>query len=154
MTETKLKPCPFCGSADIEYKELSNPFSGDVSWDRVHYLVCCRRCGAVIQAKSYEETIAKWNRRASGWISVEEHLPKPLHRKTIGSCVYYDSDPVAVVAEDDLGERVYGIGTYYVGVEDGKPVDGWDGVTIEDVSLYACEVTHWMPLAKLPEVEK
>ncbi len=85
------------------------------------------------------------------WIRVTDELPATSHRKKIDGCTYYDSDPVAVVAVDDIGDRAIGTGTFYIGNEDGKSVYGWDGVTIEDVGLYACEVTHWMPLPKLPE---
>lgn len=88
------------------------------------------------------------------WIRVTDELPATPHRKKIDGCTYYDSDPVAVVAVDDIGDSSIGVGIYYTGKEDGRPVAGWDGVTIEDVGLYACTVTHWRPLPKLPEDEK
>jgi Lar family restriction alleviation protein len=57
--KTKLKPCPFCGSKDIN----------SVQW-AVEASVHCHGCGAnIIIPQSYKEdqllkAIEKWNKRA------------------------------------------------------------------------------------------
>lgn len=146
MTENKLKPCPFCGG-DLMFKMLcSGP-------DDVQVDIQCRKCGLRVNgtASAVKYMLSRADER---WISVNDALPKTRHKKTIDDYVYYDSDPVAVVTVDDIGDRAIGTGTYYIGIEDGKPISGWDGVTVEDVGLYNCTVTHWMPLPKMPEVEE
>ena len=144
MTETKLKPCPFCGGEAYI----------DVYDDKLY--ARCQGCESMTALyDDNQEAIDAWNTRADErWISVKDALPKTRHKKTIDDCVYYDSDPVAVVTIDDIGDRSIGVGIYYVGREDGKLVSAWDGFTVEDVGLYNCTVTHWRPLPKLPEDEK
>lgn len=144
MTENKLKPCPFCGG------EAYIDVYDDKLYARCH---ACESMTALYD--DIQEAIDAWNTRADEhWISVKDALPKTRHKKTIDDCVYYDSDPVAVVTVDDIGDRSIGVGIYYVGREDGKLVSAWDGFTVEDIGLYNCTVTHWRPLPKLPEVEK
>ena len=57
----KLKPCPFCGSTDIDYGVYTGTMRG---FDYVQ----CQECGAEIHAaegKEYlKEVIERWNRRA------------------------------------------------------------------------------------------
>ena len=143
MTETKLKPCPFCGGEAYI----------DVYDDKLY--VRCHGCESMTALyDDNQEAIDAWNTRAERWISVKDELPKTKNKKTIDDYVYWDSDPVAVVTVDDIGDRSIGVGIYYVGREDGKLVAAWDGFTVEDVGLYNCTVTHWRPLPKLPEVEK
>ena len=58
----KLKPCPFCGNADLEIIDNSSDEEED-------YLICCEGCGGAFMASndampvSKEELIEKWNRR-------------------------------------------------------------------------------------------
>jgi transcription elongation factor Elf1 len=72
----KLKPCPFCGSTNIEFIDI--PESG-ANWYE------CGNCGTT--CKEYQ-----WNTRTSGWISVDERLPevdKPvmLYSSDDGMCI-------------------------------------------------------------------
>ena len=54
MTETKLKPCPFCGSEAVILGE-----------DDGMYQVVCPNCAANIDNYDYEKEVAaeKWNKR-------------------------------------------------------------------------------------------
>lgn len=61
-----LKPCPFCGSANVHaysYKEAVYR----------QYAVKCKKCGARIMAQSTELAIEKWNRRAERTAKVVCH---------------------------------------------------------------------------------
>lgn len=91
MTD-ELKPCPFCGSTGCGHRSAGcNPEA---------YQATCNECGASgpfvrmdlppngkerwPDMKSYlgaidetiDKAIAAWNRRAGGWVSVEERLPE------------------------------------------------------------------------------
>lgn len=51
MTETKLLPCPFCGSSDLE--------------DEIALYVFCKECNAFgPDAKDGKSAIEMWNQRA------------------------------------------------------------------------------------------
>lgn len=56
----EFKPCPFCGSTNIETLE-QGPFPARLSW------VKCRECYAMIKRKGGElqKAAAAWNRRAA-----------------------------------------------------------------------------------------
>ena len=50
-----LKPCPFCGSIDVEEKQYGDN----------EFWVSCADCGARIsEYEDYDEAIEAWNRRA------------------------------------------------------------------------------------------
>ena len=51
----ELRPCPFCGSDDVEVVQLM-PDSG--------FMTVCSKCPASIGAKTKDEAINLWNRRA------------------------------------------------------------------------------------------
>lgn len=51
MSDTKLKPCPFCGSEVLLHKGY------------VSYSVRCEICHYEICRRTKEETIARWNTR-------------------------------------------------------------------------------------------
>ena len=53
---TELKPCPFCGSHDVEYYE-----TGDYGFP-FNY-VCCRDCPASVRESSEQDAITAWNTR-------------------------------------------------------------------------------------------
>lgn len=56
MTETKLKPCPFCGGTNIEvYKEDE--------WEAM-CMDCYANVGACCSYYTEAEAIEAWNRRA------------------------------------------------------------------------------------------
>lgn len=63
---TELKPCPFCGGeANVDKQEED-------------FLVECEPCqvSRLGWTDSRPEAIAAWNRRADGWVSVDERLPE------------------------------------------------------------------------------
>ena len=52
----KLKPCPFCGSIDVEEKQYGDN----------EFWVSCADCGARIpEYEDYDEAIEAWNRRTN-----------------------------------------------------------------------------------------
>jgi hypothetical protein len=62
MKETELKPCPFCREEEILLYDFDvyDGYQGNC-W---RWFARCRFCGANVERKSKEETIAAWNRRA------------------------------------------------------------------------------------------
>lgn len=69
MADTKLKPCPFCGSTSIKAK-------GGVKGECRTAWIQCRRCNArtgvhegITPSESYhelqKEAVAAWNRRVN-----------------------------------------------------------------------------------------
>ena len=63
MSETALKPCPFCGSVNIR---LCSSF-GDATTDKNIMNVECINCGAQGSSeKGKEKAVAVWNKRAGG----------------------------------------------------------------------------------------
>lgn len=68
MPSPELKPCPFCGSSNVE----ANAYTDD--WDAICD-VRCRNCKALMSRTFYnssdchevrKEAVAAWNRRAEG----------------------------------------------------------------------------------------
>ena len=58
--KNELKPCPFCGSDDIDYGIMSGTMKG---FDYIQ----CQNCGAEVRSINngkYIEAIEAWNRRA------------------------------------------------------------------------------------------
>jgi Lar family restriction alleviation protein len=111
----ELKPCPFCGSEDIELFE-----NNDIE---------CIGCGVVMPYICVDDDIDAvdaWNRRASGWISVDYRLPPEKMRVMV-----FDGDSVFC-------------GRYFNG--------NWraQGVPFPMNSA----ITHWMPLPAPPEVSE
>ena len=65
---SELKPCPMCGGN-------GNLISAD---GRARFHVQCASMDCRCRTLAYvdvDDAIAAWNRRASGWISVEDGLP-------------------------------------------------------------------------------
>ena len=59
MEEVKLKPCPFCGSGDVEIITLQHPRYAE------SYAVECLDCGVMTWPTISIDAAAKvWNRRA------------------------------------------------------------------------------------------
>ena len=131
---TELKPCPFCGrKVTVYYMEFSQA-----------YMVTCRNhgCSAVsccATGKTEEKVIENWNRRASGWVPVNERNPKPV------------SDVLVAYIPFGRSKRI--------GVAQSFPPDCHD---TEDIGVYNIagdansksgftEVLYWMPLTDWPE---
>ena len=56
-----LKPCPFCGSNEVEIDSAGHPFEG-----RVDIWVACEGCGTSSQiVDAVEKARSLWNTRAS-----------------------------------------------------------------------------------------
>lgn len=56
---TRLKPCPFCGSRDVDYH-------GGIDDVYDHYRVVCFNCGAATAQKpTRTEADEAWNRRTN-----------------------------------------------------------------------------------------
>lgn len=59
-----LKPCPFCGSSDVQV--IDNP---DINTGEEDWLICCGKCGGAFIASNdampvtRSELIARWNDR-------------------------------------------------------------------------------------------
>jgi Lar family restriction alleviation protein len=107
-----LKPCPFCGSEDIQRIFES----GDIQ---------CSWCGGTMSKEDGFDVLADWNRRASGWISVEDELPPESMR-----VIVFDGDEV-------FSGRLFH-GAWFA---QGSPFP-------ENGSI-----THWMPLPEPPEAK-
>ena len=87
MGNSKLKPCPFCGSNDVECFEISIEIAPG------KYGVGCNHCGiSVTRIKSREEAVERWNRRA--WIP-----PDDYHDAKIGDIVEFSGVKLKVVED-------------------------------------------------------
>lgn len=80
---TELKPCPFCGSGNVRYKEAE------------HAVVCarCKARGSI--APDEEMAIRMWDERAGelkpdSWEKLEEDLDKCVAEGT--ACTYFSKD--------------------------------------------------------------
>ena len=61
----ELKPCPFCGSEDLDYGEIDQP---DAWWDsgmrgEKYGYVMCIGCGCILKADNLNDATIFWNRR-------------------------------------------------------------------------------------------
>lgn len=138
---SKLKPCPFCGSelavdakTDEEMEVLSDGCSSG------YYTVCCdfRTCGCGAASgyrKSKQEAIEVWNSRPNPWISVkdrlpEDDLPSDSKRRTIKVLVAIKSKNRWTIRSQERWLQGY------------HEQWGWRYST--------GEVTHWIPLPKPP----
>jgi Lar family restriction alleviation protein len=124
----ELKTCPFCGGdATISEKMEHDDFT---MMDG--FIVFCPSCGCATDCMCLEEeAIAAWNRRADGWVSVENGVPE---KECIATC--------AIPENREYGELIIG----YVGKRD----DSQTGYIAETESEILHNVTHWMPLPQPP----
>ncbi len=139
---SELKPCPFCGGANLT-PHLSD--YGHPSWVR------CEDCKALVffpwnKGEDSAGLASTWNNRADVWISVKDRLPELCNHVDYDGEGWDESNPVAVIARYGTDESM-GIGLYSGNNE-------WYVSTINDLDLYACIVTHWMPLPEPPKEEE
>lgn len=147
---TELKPCPFCGGTDLHFESFSG-WGNDV--------IICHKCLSIFSQQEItceEDLITAWNRRASGWISVEDDKPK--NHKAV-NVVWVNHEPVSYYAYmKDVPQS--GTAHYY------EPKDRWywDSTFCDDyLDEYGdsmtdrvdkdVEITHWQPFPAPPEVE-
>ena len=102
----QLKPCPFCGSKNVQLEDLGYP---------PH--VYCEDCAARITGRGYGEdgeadAIKSWNRRASGWISVADGLPE-VNKEVLVYCRFYGEKMIGVSYIDENDRWLFGDITYY-----------------------------------------
>ena len=67
-TETKLRPCPFCGNPNVLFR--------DTEYDRTLWIIECNQCHMEVAAKhknlihgkksTHDDLVTGWNRRAEG----------------------------------------------------------------------------------------
>ena len=129
MGESKLKPCPFCGSTNLGRL---------MSRDKV-YTVSCMDCGAtgpefdgeVESSEAYEETARRWNCRASTWLLIET-APK-------------DRNTAILVTWSKTGDitRALDIATWRDG--------GFGYLYWPPEKTYDIQPTHWMPIPDIPK---
>ena len=83
MNPTKLKPCPFCGGADVDFGYADDQFK-----DHNVFVACgaCKASSAIHPTK--REARAAWNRRANPATSA--HLQG---KKCCGNCARFSRDP-------------------------------------------------------------
>jgi len=77
QTTRHLLPCPFCG-AHRRHLEIVPPICHP---DDLEQVEC--PCGASMVAPYGQSAVADWNRRADGWVSVEERLPRTTSAKLV-----------------------------------------------------------------------
>ena len=126
----KLKPCPFCGGNNVGFNEckgLEDCSNFEECSNAGYYAVVCDAnnggCGSASgYRQTAEEAAAVWNRRTSGWVSVEDRLPKELE---------------TVVVHTKKGY------TFNARLSNGE----WFG---ECARMQGSDVTHWMPLPERP----
>ena len=132
----QLKPCPFCGSNNIEHY-IREP-EGGVSFSMIECQICFARTMEYRNVTS-EEMVEVWNRRASGWMSVEDGLPKRVEGK------HYSIDLLYWLPKENAICSGYYVFPDIEGINYGwKITNNEDGYSVKDI-------THWMPLPEPPE---
>lgn len=130
-----LKPCPFCGCQPKVRKTIRFP-----KWKKgaieAYEAVClnyeCLIYNANEQYFSSEKAAAlAWNRRAEGWIHIDDKLPE-------------DYENILIFVNDLKSEPVQADVCYYDGDE------AW----LDSGYNFGSDVTYWMPLPKPPEVNE
>ena len=128
----QLKPCPFCGATDKTglLNICVSPAKDIYENEMVDFFtVKCHGCGTKIgNYYTTEEAAQHWNRRASGWISVENRLPNNYNEVL---CLRKEDEDNVILAYSPKG---YWYGNGYI--------------------FRRNSITHWQPLPEPPEVEK
>lgn len=147
---SELKNCPFCGGSNI-YVDGYDHDAGK------RWRVVCLDCMATVDDGCIQQkyrAIEAWNRRADGWIAVEERLPE------VGKCVLIRQTYHAFLGEHGEYEGVT-VGYLHQPTDRRcKPYfyfaavsDYGDMVRAQSICPGSEYVTHWMPLPEPPAQE-
>lgn len=147
MTE-EIKNCAHCESDAIsagiyEISEDSPEYCGD---DARMAKVRCEYCGIGVKyitdldysEKLFGQLIKRWNRRASPWVSIEDKLPD------IGVKVWVrDKDDFTIEARR-------------IRRKNNDATNVWESFFMgtTEYTFHVNEITHWMPIPPLPEIER
>lgn len=133
-----LEKCPFCGGkAALETKEPNNdyPNARVFSWAASCGCSSCQMWFRTSRQYKTEpeaagEVVNLWNRRANGWIDIEDKHPG-------GDVVIVFDNPIKGFSEVATAKFMF-------------------GQFVEPVEEYAeyLSVTHWMPLPKPPTTKE
>jgi len=156
MTESaELKPCPFCGHAEIDPCEWMD--------DKGNQGPGCPECGALA------DSVTEWNRRAPAkrgeWVSVTDRMPDAgrtvlaFYLNSLGKprrirAVYIDEKTREAGPEEfQDGGAVYDEtrDTYYWPAGWYERIDNWDDYS--HVAVIEGEVTYWMEIPAGPVVD-
>lgn len=112
-TETKLSPCPFCGSTDIAVRGTAHARSGGMRW-----WAECDDCDVTTGTDSTTEAeaVAQWNRRASpeprdessrlafirGWLEHWKNQIPATAAKVLRAALPPDAESIEPAAKPDM----------------------------------------------------
>lgn len=134
-TSDGLKPCPFCGSHEVRVVYLP-----EVAILETGGTVQCVNCTAYVEFDCANDDAlpVAWNRRASGWTSVEERLPEAFA-------------PVLIYPVKLRGaHRCRGVACWTGGVWQSLAPQSLAPGEDADLGWYYPTPTHWMPLPERP----
>lgn len=95
----ELKPCPFCGSNEINKTDLA---IRDDDGEVCHYLCICPDCTVMqIPCDTKTEAIAAWNTRAPSAITKEEAVPRATADKLAEAILYAMEVGLSAFCEED-----------------------------------------------------
>ena len=115
MSESTLKPCPFCGSEAV-LTDRNKMFRTDgihtngPAWPVVGCPKCFVYFSAVdlVGARKHERTIEAWNTRADEWVPVSEKRPPEGVEVSVWNTEFgMRRDRIHVHADDSWGWRNY-----------------------------------------------
>jgi len=148
-----LKPCPFCGSKAFYIKIMGNH-------EKPHEIYCSKCDGAITEGRSEKQVVTNWQTRP-----IEDELQKRIAEleAEIDQLTAHDaterkddkwipvSERLPEVYRDEDGEFI----PFLVCEGDGdRPFIAMYGGTNWHAGIFVPDVTHWMPLPELPEVQE
>lgn len=143
-TETKLKPCPFCGGE--ANKRIAFPVDSD-GMEMNMYIVGCKNCDIDFSALWDEErAIELWNRRAEEhnncWIACSERLPEDCDNRFYMCIVENHEEDLPMFCQYDEN---YGFGFWH-DIYDKHTLGFVDSEFKSNEELGYEKVIAWQPL--------